>query len=130
MRLIGETIRMKKALGLLSTAILAGSLLGGPVASASTHDALMKKAQKISMNDEYDDWEYTSEVEPNNDFIEANTLLNDEVATGKLTDQDQDFYKVEFEGDEPLSLSFGAGTDEEEPTIAKFSGSHFSRKRL
>ncbi len=115
--MIGEKKRMKKALGLLSTAILAGSLIGGPVASASTHDALMKKAQKISMNDEYDEWEYISEVEPNNSFKEANVLISDDVATGKLTDQDEDFYKLEVEADEPVSLSFGAGTDEEEPTM-------------
>ncbi len=115
--MIGEKIRMKKVLGLVSTALLAGSLIGGPVASASSHDALMKKAQKMTMNDGYDDWEYISEVEPNNSFKEANSYINDDVMTGKLTDQDQDFYKFEVEADEPVSLSFGAGTDEEEPTM-------------
>ncbi|WP_347548500.1 cell wall-binding repeat-containing protein [Pseudalkalibacillus hwajinpoensis] len=107
---------MKKAFGILSSALLAGSLLGGPLASASTHDELVKKAQNISLNG-YDDMGYFTEVEPNNSFAQANLLMTDDIATGKLTNNDKDFYKLKVEGDEEVSLYFGAGTDEEEPSL-------------
>ncbi|PFG15110.1 cell wall-binding repeat-containing protein [Bacillus sp. es.036] len=91
---------MKKSVGLL-TVMLAGSMLGAPAASA-TQDTNAQKA-----------FHFMEEVEPNNAFDWANNLPLNDYAIGKLTDSDQDYYKVVIDGDEALPVEVFAGTYEE-----------------
>ncbi|WP_394172462.1 cell wall-binding repeat-containing protein [Guptibacillus hwajinpoensis] len=107
---------MKKAFAMLSTVILAGSLIGAPAASASTQDALTKKVQNISMNG-YDEFGFFNEVEPNNSFAQANKLQNGDFASGKLTNNDKDYYKLVVDADKEVFLDLIAGTDEEKPSL-------------
>lgn len=107
---------MKKAFAMLSTVILAGSLIGAPAASASTQDALTKKAQNISMNG-YDEFGFFNEEEPNNSFAQANKLQNGDFASGKLTNNDKDYYKLVVEAGKEVSLDIIAGTEEENPSL-------------
>lgn len=89
---------MKKSVGLLSV-MLAGTMLGAPAASADA------SAQK--------DFHFMEEVEPNNAFDWANHLQLNDYAIGKLTDGDQDYYKVVIDGDEALPVELFAGTYED-----------------
>ena len=93
---------MKKSVGLL-TVMLAGTMLGTPAASA---DASAQKA-----------FHFTEEVEPNNAFNWANHLQVNDYAIGKLTDGDQDYYKVVIDGDEALPIELFAGTYEEKSSL-------------
>ena len=117
MRMIGEKERMKKAIGLLSTAILAGSILSAPAASASTHEALVQKAQSISMNG-YDEYGFFNEDEPNNRFDQANKIQNDDLVIGKLTNNDKDYYKLVIDANQDVFFDFFAVTDEDKPSLA------------
>ena len=109
---------MKKAFGILSTVILAGSLIGGPAASASTDtkDALIQRAQNVSMNG-FNDYGFIDEVEPNNSFAQANVIENYDTAIGTLTDKDKDYYKIVIKADHEVSFSFDAGTAEENSSL-------------
>ncbi len=93
---------MKKTVGLL-TVMLAGSMLGAPAIGAA------EGAQKS--------FHFTEEVEPNNAFNWANSLQLNDYAIGKLTDQDQDYYKVEIDGDEALPIELFVGTYEEATSL-------------
>ncbi|MBN8210257.1 cell wall-binding repeat-containing protein [Bacillus sp. NTK071] len=94
---------MRKAFGLLAIVILAGSLIGGPVASANT------------MNGNNVDFLY--ETEPNNSFAQANLLNNGDTVSGKLTSDDKDYYKVVIEEDYNVYLHLSADTHEEESSL-------------
>ncbi|MBN8210258.1 cell wall-binding repeat-containing protein [Bacillus sp. NTK071] len=107
---------MKKPFAMLSTVILAGSLIGAPAASASTQDALTQRVQNMQQNDFYD-YGFLDEKEPNNSFAEANLLDRDDTALGKLTDKDKDYYKVVIEADKEVFLLVNAYTDEEKPSM-------------
>ncbi|MCA0170389.1 cell wall-binding repeat-containing protein [Bacillus sp. RAR_GA_16] len=93
---------MKKSVGLLSV-MLAGTMLGAPAASAD------ETAQK--------DFHFMEEVEPNNAFDWANHLPLNDYAIGKLTDGDQDYYKVVINGDKALPVELFAGTYEDASSL-------------
>ncbi|WP_273851777.1 cell wall-binding repeat-containing protein [Guptibacillus spartinae] len=93
---------MKKSVGLLSV-MLAGTMLGAPATSAND------TAQK--------DFHFMEEVEPNNAFDWANHLPLNDYAIGKLTDRDQDYYKVVIDGDEALPVDLFADTYEDASSL-------------
>ncbi|WP_205665313.1 cell wall-binding repeat-containing protein [Pseudalkalibacillus hwajinpoensis] len=107
---------MKKPFAMLSTVILAGTLMGAPAASANTQDAFAKKAQNISMNG-YDEFGFYNEEEPNDSFAQANKLQNNDLASGKLTNNDKDYYKMVVEADKEVFLDLSAGTLEDIPSL-------------
>lgn len=100
----GEDKQLKKAFGILTTLLLAGSLIGQP-ASAETGSAKPPQPAKAP----FDLKGFIQENEPNNQFEDARETGIDYIAGGTLTDQDQDIYKLEIT--EEQRLDFQARTE-------------------
>ena len=107
---------MKKTVGLLSSVILAGSLVSAPAASAATGDSFVQKAQSMA-TDGYDEFGFFNEVEPNDTFAQANDIQLEDFATGKLTNNDKDIYKIVIEGDQEIFLDLFAGTFDDNSSL-------------
>ncbi|MCA0987096.1 cell wall-binding repeat-containing protein [Guptibacillus algicola] len=116
---------MKKVLSVMSSVIVAASLLASPSASAaSNHPDLVsvKKLLNEKKLDEtvelqgYNEFGDYEEEEPNNSFDQANPIELDNYVIGTFADQDKDFYKIEITGDEEVDFIISLFSTEEEGT--------------
>ncbi|WP_377887466.1 cell wall-binding repeat-containing protein [Alkalihalobacillus sp. R86527] len=117
---------MKKVLSLMSSVIVAASLLASPAASAATNDhpdlESVKKLMKERSLDEtvelqgYNEFGDYEEEEPNNSFDQANAIELDNYVIGTFADQDKDYYKIEITGDEEVDFIISLFSTEEEGT--------------
>lgn len=101
---------MKKVLGIFTSVLLAGSLLGN-TASAATENSAHNMSQKAPGQIRG----FINEQESNNTFTDANQTGTDYIAAGTLTDNDKDYYKLEIK--EGQRFDFLASTEEYEPTL-------------
>ncbi|MDQ0482420.1 cell wall-binding repeat-containing protein [Guptibacillus hwajinpoensis] len=107
---------MRKTFGMLYTVILAGSLIGATAVSASTQNSFAQRAQSVTMNGN-NDLDFMYEEEPNNSIAQANLLENGDTVTGKLTNNDKDYYRLVIEEDREVYLNFNADTNESESSL-------------
>ena len=91
---------MKKAFGILTSLLLAGSLIGQS-ASAETGSA---EQPQPSAKAPFDIKGFIGEMEPNNEFEDARETGIDYIAAGTLTDHDQDIYKLEITEEQRLDF--------------------------
>ncbi|MGE6203798.1 cell wall-binding repeat-containing protein [Guptibacillus hwajinpoensis] len=91
---------MKKAMGILTSLLLAGSLIGQP-ASAESNSA---EQPQPSAKAPFDIKGFIGEMEPNNEFEDARETGIDYIAGGTLTDKDQDIYKLEITEEQRLDF--------------------------
>ncbi|TKD70722.1 cell wall-binding repeat-containing protein [Pseudalkalibacillus hwajinpoensis] len=102
---------MKKAMGIVTSVLLAGSLLGNTASAATETNA----QENMNAEAPAELQGFIGEEEPNNAFNDANQTGIDYIAAGTLTDNDQDVYKLEVK--EGHRFDFVAATDEYEPTL-------------
>ena len=103
---------MKKKLGVLSSVLLVGSLLAGQGALAVEGNFNVKSSKGIQLNADFDEG-FNYAAEPNNSFVSANVILQDDFILGTFDLDDTDYFKITVDGDEPIYFNAVAGPMEE-----------------
>lgn len=117
---------VKKALSIVSSVVMAASLLASPAAFAETSEnpnveSIKKQAiEKLLGNRvgllEYNEFGDYVEQEPNNSFDQANSIELDTYALGTFDDSDKDFYQIEITGTDEVDFIISLFSTKEEGT--------------
>lgn len=116
---------VKKVLCMMSSVIVAASLIASPAASAASEKLEVESVTKLQKEKQleqtvelqgYNDYGMYEEEEPNDTFDQANAIEIDDYVTGTFTDQDKDFYKVEITGNKEVDFVISLYTNEENGT--------------